>query len=111
MRLRWKDSQKAKWVRENPEAAKAMARRANLKYEYGITPEQYDQMLEAQGGVCAICKLPERERRQVRLCVDHDHVTGKVRGLLCRACNVALGKFQESVEVIRAALAYMERAA
>ena len=62
-------------------------RRRNLKKNYGITVEEYDALLEKQGGVCAICKRPPKK---VRLAVDHDHgQTGResVRGLLCWICN------------------------
>lgn len=82
-------------------------RRQNLK-SYGLTPEQYDAMLEKQGGVCAICrKAPPAQRR---LAVDHDHVTGVVRGLLCTSCNLGLGKFMESLELLRRAVAYLQAA-
>lgn len=52
---------------------------------YDLTPEQHEEMLKAQGGVCKICNKPPQGSRP--LCVDHDHVTGKVRGLLCYGCN------------------------
>jgi hypothetical protein len=55
-----------------------------LRRRYGITPDDYDAMADAQGGVCAICGLPPRKGT---LDVDHDHATGRVRGLLCRRCN------------------------
>lgn len=60
-----------------------------LLLRYGVTREQYENMLEAQNGTCGICKEPCKTGQ--RLCVDHDHETGQVRGLLCRACNVHLG--------------------
>lgn len=59
-----------------------------LKFEYGITLEQYDIMFKAQDGLCLICKKPEQTK--TRLAVDHCHTTGKVRGLLCKKCNSAL---------------------
>ena len=72
--------------------------RVGLLRKYGITPEQYAQMLLDQGGVCAICGLPETRilHGQVcQLCVDHDHETGEVRGLLCFMCNTTLGKLEK----------------
>lgn len=81
-------------------------RRKHLLRTYGMTPEQYDAMLEAQGGVCAICKRPERIKGR-RLCVDHCHSTGEVRGLLCNACNIALGKLEDNLESIKVAIKYL----
>jgi len=62
----------------------AATRRSRLKSKYGITPEQYDAILAHQKGVCAICERPPKKNA---LCVDHDHKTLKVRGLLCFQCN------------------------
>ena len=78
--------------------------RAWLKYYYGITPEEYDALLEQQNGVCAICK----KRSVERLCVDHDHPTDLIRGLLCRLCNLGLGHFKDDLARLRAAVAYLE---
>ncbi len=82
-------------------------RRCNLKKKYDLTPEEYEAMLEKQGGVCAICKSEERSGNRVRLAVDHNHKTGKVRGLLCSGCNTALGQFNEDLPRMKAALAYL----
>ncbi len=68
-------------------------------------------MEAAQGGVCAICGLPETrvvKGKLNRLAVDHDHTTGRVRGLLCFRCNTCLGRFEDNVELLRAAEAYLE---
>lgn len=62
-------------------------RNSALRSRYGITTEQYDEMLAEQAGVCAICGNPPKKRR---LYVDHDHDTGRVRGLLCAHCNSSL---------------------
>lgn len=89
----------------------AVERRSKLKIAYGITPEQYDEMHNSQGGVCAICRKPETvvdpKKGLRRLAVDHDHVTGRVRGLLCINCNNGLGRFGDSPERLAAALAYL----
>lgn len=77
-----------------------------LKHEYGITVEQYEAILEAQGGVCAICG---RTRGDKMLAVDHDHDTGEVRGLLCVRCNTALGTFGDNEAGITRVLDYLRR--
>lgn len=79
-------------------------RRYELKKKYGITPEIYLEMLDRQGGVCALCKKPGDGKA---LCVDHDHASGKVRGLLCHSCNVALGLLKDDAEVLRRAIEYL----
>jgi len=79
------------------------AKKSTLWVKYGVTIEQYQTMLEAQDGRCAIC----RRESEKPLCVDHNHETGKVRGLLCWHCNIALGKLQDDPEVVRAALNYL----
>ena len=72
----------------------------------GLTLDDYERLLADQGGVCAICKRPPKKRR---LHVDHDHATGKVRGLLCFTCNrYVLGKYATSAK-LRAAADYLER--
>ena len=72
-----------------------------------LTEEEYKTMLDAQGGVCAICK----EKPKVgRLAVDHVHGTEKVRGLLCNLCNPALGLFKDNPERLEMAIAYLRKA-
>lgn len=83
----------------------------HFKYKYGITVEQYDDMLAAQGGVCAICKQPERHKSRsgkiTPLAVDHCHSTGRIRGLLCHYCNVSLGAMNDSIERLESAIDYL----
>jgi hypothetical protein len=80
-----------------------------LKKNFGITPEQYDEMLAAQGGVCASCSTDKPGGPYGIFAVDHDHSTGKVRGLLCKNCNLAIGMLGDSAEGVRKALAYLTR--
>ena len=100
------------------------ARRSHLRRMYGLTPTQYDEMSELQGGLCAICgrinttqdtDFPGRKNAKRRnldaLCVDHDHVTGKVRGLLCSKCNQAIGLLEHKTEYLESAIAYLLRTA
>ncbi len=82
--------------------------RKNLKHNYGLTLEEYQDMVEAQEGRCAICGT-DNPTPHDRLYVDHDHVTGKVRGLLCQKCNLALGLFKDSRDVLGSAILYLER--
>jgi len=63
----------------------------SLRVNYGISVEQYEAMLKQQSGCCAICKKAPGENARGRLHVDHCHKTGKIRGLLCVKCNMALG--------------------
>lgn len=75
--------------------------------QYGITHAEYLALLEAQGGVCAICGNGPSKTRTLH--VDHDHVTGTVRGLLCTRCNPMLGYAHDDVAVLQAAIAYLTR--
>ena len=79
----------------------------SLRHVYGITLADFDAMLARQGGVCAICGTDRPRGRAGRLHVDHCHDTGRVRGLLCHACNTGLGHFGDSLERLRAATTYL----
>ena len=85
-----------------------------LRREKGISLADYHRLFQAQGGVCAICGLPEYRKAtngRVRryLSVDHDHKTGQVRGLLCGGCNAGLGHFGDDLERVTAAVRYLRR--
>ena len=85
---------------------KRKQRDAHLRRNFGITITQYEEMLEAQGGGCAICgRAP---RTDISLHVDHEHVGGRVRGLLCFLCNQALGAFGDEPSRCMAAAAYLD---
>lgn len=77
-----------------------------IEKTYGITADQWMQMFESQSGVCAICKKECASGK--RLCVDHNHKTGEIRGLLCRRCNLAIGKFDDDPTIMREAALYLE---
>lgn len=74
--------------------------------KYGITTETYEKLLERQSGVCAICKMKNRDNN--RLSVDHCHKTNKVRGLLCRKCNIGIGFFDDSIEKLEQSILYLK---
>src|SRR5262249_60686824 len=80
-----------------------LARNGDLRRLYGISAADYDALLDKDGGVCAIC----RKRSKRRLCVDHCHRTGTIRGLLCASCNLGLGSLKEDQASLVAALAYL----
>jgi hypothetical protein len=82
------------------------SRAASLKYYHGITIQQYESMAAAQDGVCYICNntCPSGKR----LAVDHCHVTGKIRKLLCTRCNNGLGNFKDEPHLLRLAAEYLE---
>ncbi len=76
---------------------------------YGISEAVYQEMLDLQDGMCAICGSPNSENSSNRLHVDHDHKTGTVRGLLCTRCNPGIGMFCDDPELMRRAIKYLER--
>lgn len=120
---RREETQKAYW--KNPELARARARETRLKdpkkhrerikkwldknpgytrlQKYGLTFEKWNEMVLDQGGKCAICK------KETKLCVDHDHKTGKVRGLLCLTCNQGIGSLKDCSEIVYRAAEYLKK--
>lgn len=93
----------------NDPERKLQYRRKYIEREFGIKYEQYDQMLEKQKGVCAICGCPETKPNAKYLAVDHNHETGLVRGLLCNNCNRALGLLKDNKEILQNAIKYLEK--
>ena len=87
----------------DPEKARAY----RLMREYGLTLAEYDAILRAQGGKCAICRKAPRQGK--RLAVDHNHKTGAIRGLLCMAHNRGIGLFGDDPAILRSAIAYLDR--
>jgi len=93
-----------KYQAAHPEKIRENARANNLRRNHGITSEEYDALLVTQDGRCAIC-----ERGDECLCVDHNHVTGVIRGLLCQGCNKALGFMQDNPGLLGQAANYLRR--
>ena len=87
---------------------KVYQRHSDLRKSYGIEPEEYDALLTQQDGVCAICGLPERAKGKNYLAVDHCHVTGRIRGLLCSNCNHGIGHLKDNRDLLLAAIKYLE---
>ncbi len=85
------------------------SRKAHLKRMYNITLNQYEEMLKKQEGRCMICGGTEMNYKNKVLCVDHNHITGQVRGLLCGLCNSGLGKFKEDKQLLNNAIKYIEK--
>ena len=98
-----KDIQKT-WKERHPEKRKLYVRNSRIR-KYGISPETYYEMLKNQGNECAICKGKSTRRA---MNIDHDHKTGKVRGLLCDRCNLRLG-FIEDENFSEKALQYLSQ--
>lgn len=105
---------KESWLKRmaDPEARQAYLdkeRNRHLKRKFGISSKAYDALLASQGGGCAICGTTQCASG-AKLAVDHCHITGKIRGILCRDCNTSLGKFNDDRERLLKAVAYLDRA-
>lgn len=75
---------------------------------YNITLEDYDTLFQLQGGVCAICGKPETSAKVSNLAVDHNHINGSIRGLLCNKCNRGLGYFEDDITILSKAIEYLK---
>jgi hypothetical protein len=84
------------------------AREARLRKLYDVEPEHYKLMYERCGGRCELCGVEEAQAPKKRLCVDHNHETEEVRGLLCSTCNAGLGGLGDSVERLTKAITYLK---
>jgi hypothetical protein len=104
-RLRYNAAKRSKRSKLSSEDRRRLSRQHWLRYTYGLSLEEYDELLSKQGGVCAICGESPNGRP---LDVDHCHKTEAVRGLLCNNCNLGIGKLADDVGRIRAALSYLE---
>jgi len=87
-----------RWRKENPDEPRVQM----LRQRYGLTPEQLAEMLRAQRDACAVCGKPNPD------CIDHCHETGRVRGVLCRQCNIGMGQFRDDPALLLAAALYIE---
>ena len=108
------------WSARHPERVRAATirfqisggrRRCHLRDSYGITPEEYQSRLDAQGGSCAICGTTSPGGKWARMHVDHDHATGRIRGLLCTNCNRGIGYLSDNPERLERAASYLRNSA
>lgn len=100
------------WNKENPEKAKIQRKAARVR-RYGIDLVQYAELFDLQNGQCAICNRVfqniggKSENAKEAAYIDHDHATGRVRGLLCNWCNAGLGNFYDNKDYLRSAIDYL----
>lgn len=102
------------WYENNKDRKKELSKQykhikkdKDLQTTYGINLATYNTMLVEQGCRCKICQKPQGDLKRA-LCVDHDHNTGKVRGLLCDTCNRSLGLLKDNVNILERAVKYLE---
>lgn len=104
------DAERVKfWRLENPEYTREMYRRTNLKRKYGITLEQFEELLKKQNNCCAICLKHESDHK-TKFHVDHNHKTGEIRGLLCNFCNRRVIGRHTNADIFERATAYLRQA-
>lgn len=94
-------------VEQNPEKYKPPKRNSWLMRKYGLSNEDYEKMLYLHASSCGICGSKDPKGKRKYFCIDHNHETGKIRGLLCQHCNTALGCFQDKQDVLQKAINYL----
>jgi hypothetical protein len=109
--LECKNTHTKEWRNRNPEKTIESHRKSSLKSSFGLTPEQYAQRWKEQKGLCAACEepLPEKENGDRFPPVDHDHLTGKIRGIVHTKCNRGMGLFNDNPDRMRKVADYIER--
>lgn len=90
------------YYRKNPEKQRARV----IKRLYGLTEDDYRELLDNTMGICPICK---EEFADDTVCVDHDHKTGRIRGIICHRCNLSLGRFDDNIRLILNAIRYLRK--
>lgn len=106
-RLNNKEMIRAKW-KDYYAKNKIKSAENRLKRYFNITMNDYSKMLELQNGSCAICKIDASALKK-RLAVDHCHVTGAIRGLLCTRCNTGIGNFKDNINILNNAVKYLTK--
>lgn len=92
------------------DAIKTRTSRHSRRMLYGVTPSVFRAMMRSQHRQCAICRIPLGMLDPKNVHMDHDHVTGTVRGILCHACNTGIGSLNDSVATLESATRYLKRA-
>lgn len=100
--------QDTKYSEEHFKKRQENSHRQALKVRFGMTPEQYDKLLNDQDGVCAICGEFKISAQQSRMGVDHNHNTLKIRGILCDWCNIGIGRFNDDIGLLQKAIDYIK---
>jgi CRISPR/Cas system-associated protein Cas10 (large subunit of type III CRISPR-Cas system) len=95
-----------RYLERNPENRKRTKKKSDLKHTYGITLEQYNELVIKQNNKCAICG---NEQVGKDLFIDHDHTTGKIRGLLCSTCNFAIGLLKDDPALCDTMATYLRK--
>lgn len=101
------------WKKNNPEKVRLSNKKTWLKATYGLSWEEFQSMYEMQRGACGICQIPldffgDRSNHMVAASVDHCHETKRVRGLLCKNCNLGIGHFKENLLFLEGAISYLK---
>jgi hypothetical protein len=99
----------SEWSKKPGESKSEYWRRRHIGLRYGISPEQFEAKLAEQQQCCAVCGSDDPSRNNGNWSVDHDHVTGQVRGIVCHHCNILLGAARDDPAILRHAVAYLER--
>ena len=100
---------KSNWYKKNKERATMSSKNRTWKHKFGVTVEWYKTQLMAQNGCCAICRSDKNKGRfGTYFVIDHNHSSGKIRGLLCNTCNRTLGMFKEDPAILRRGAEYIE---
>jgi hypothetical protein len=96
----------AEWRKKHPERAAIIARRARIKFIYKVDLEYIDNLWDKQNNRCASCSS---ELKPAAAVIDHDHKTGKVRGILCRRCNLLVAYLENNPKILPSVLDYLKR--
>lgn len=108
--LRKKRNEQTKRWRENNREKYLLGKKICLiKRQYGLSYEDYCNLLKKQNGKCAICDVVGEKIKGKELCIDHNHTTGKVRGLLCHSCNRGIGLMKDNVLIFKKAIKYIQK--
>jgi len=96
------------WQAANPEKVKVYVKTGKVR-KYGLTLEQFDEFIRACGGRCPLCNVEfvASSRSRECACIDHCHKSGKVRGVICKRCNIGIGHARENPEILKAWLSYI----